>query len=210
MAHDETHQDQRAEKPEDSLRVRSYLPEIAKGLLNTLRHLLYVPAFTYEYPARRPGDVVHTVREGYRGEHYLKRDPHGRVRCVACYMCATACPARCIHLEAAPAPPEWKDRDKYPTRFEIDLLRCIYCGMCEEACPVDAIALSKTFNVVAETRAAKIYHRDKLLELGDREERGKSLTPLEGARRGPWNRRQEASRPQTEPEEGKEKEEPER
>ena len=73
----------------------------------------------------------------YRGVHRLNRDEQGRVKCVACYMCSTACPARCIDIVAAPSP--WPDREKYPEAFVIDELRCIYCGMCEEACPVDAI-----------------------------------------------------------------------
>jgi NADH-quinone oxidoreductase subunit I len=81
-------------------------------------------------------------------------------------MCAAACPSECIHIEAAPTPPEWKDRERYPKRFEIDMLRCIYCGMCEEACPVDAIALSTTYNLVADTREKKVYTKEKLLQLG--------------------------------------------
>jgi ferredoxin len=76
----------------------------------------------------------------YRGVHRLNKDEEGRVKCVACFMCSTACPARCIHIEADEAP--WDDREKYPAKFDIDELRCIYCGMCEEACPVDAIELT--------------------------------------------------------------------
>ncbi|MCX7805416.1 MAG: NADH-quinone oxidoreductase subunit I [Planctomycetota bacterium] len=139
------------------------LAETVKALAHTFRRLVRRGSFTVQYP-----EESLPPRKGYRGEHYLKRDAKGRVKCVACFMCAAACPARCITIEAGAAPPEWKDREKYPVRFEIDLLRCIYCGMCEEACPVDAIALSGTFPQVASSRAEKIYDRDRLLAIGDK------------------------------------------
>ena len=56
-------------------------------------------------------------------------------------------PANCIAIEAAPAPPDWPDRDKFPAEFLLDELRCIYCGMCEEACPVDAIELTHIYDM---------------------------------------------------------------
>ena len=146
-----------------------YLPEIFRGLWHTLRHLCG-KKFTLDYDGteRRNPAKYHTPRPGYRGEHYLKKDEDGRVKCVACFMCAAACPAECIHIEGAPAPPDWKNRERYPVRFEIDMLRCIYCGYCEEACPVDAIALSPEYNVVSRTREEKIYARDRLLADGER------------------------------------------
>ena len=84
---------------------------------------------TEQFPEERP-----KLPPNYRGVHRLNRDEQGRVKCVACYMCSTACPAHCIDIVAAPSP--WPDREKYPETFVIDELRCIYCGMCEEACPV--------------------------------------------------------------------------
>jgi NADH-quinone oxidoreductase subunit I len=152
-----------------------YLPEIVRGLAHTFRHLVK-RKFTIDYDGTDRGNPrkYHQPRPGYRGEHYLKKDEDGHVKCVACFMCAAACPAECIHIEGAPTPPEWKNRERYPRRFEIDLLRCIYCGYCEEACPVDAIALSTVYNISSSTREEKIYDRDKLLRLG--EELGLSLS----------------------------------
>jgi NADH-quinone oxidoreductase subunit I len=103
----------------------------------------------------------------YRGVHRLNRDEKGRVKCVACMLCATACPANCIAIEAAPAPPDWPDRDKYPAEFVLDELRCIYCGMCEEACPVDAIELTHIYDLTGDSRADLVYNREKLLEIYD-------------------------------------------
>jgi NADH-quinone oxidoreductase subunit I len=101
---------------------------------------------------------VHVPRKGYRGEHRLKKDEgKEREKCVACYMCATACPAECITIVAEEA----RGRIATSTRpkFEIDLLKCIYCGMCEEACPCDAIELTQTFTQVATSREEKIYDK---------------------------------------------------
>jgi len=145
-----------------------YLPEIFRGLSHTLQHM-FGKKFTIDYDQTERDNPLkyHLPRPGYRGEHFLKKDDDGHVKCVACFMCAAACPAECIHIEAAPTPPDWKNRERYPKRFEIDMLRCIYCGFCEEACPVDAIALSTTYNIAASTREEKIYGRDRLLADGE-------------------------------------------
>ncbi|HTL52383.1 MAG TPA: NADH-quinone oxidoreductase subunit I [Planctomycetota bacterium] len=167
--------------------IQSYLPAALTGLKNTLRHVFTSKSVTLQYP-----EVKEVHPPGYRGEHYLKKDSEGHVRCVACYMCATACPANCIHIEAAQAPADWTDRDKFPARFEIDMLRCIYCGMCEEACPCDAIALSPVHNVVAPTRLDKIFDKKRLLANGDAVgEMAKSKFEIEGHRRGDWSKDRE-------------------
>ena len=138
---------------------RIYLPAVFKGLYSTFLHLIKArghKTFTISYPEeRRP------VRKGYRGEHRLKKDEQGRMKCVACFMCATACPAECIRIVAGPSP--WPDRDKIPVEFQIDLLKCIYCGMCEEACPCDAIELTPTYTQVATSREEKVYDLQKLM-----------------------------------------------
>ncbi len=82
-------------------------------------------------------------------------------------LCATACPAHCIHIEAAAAAARWPDRDKFPATFVLDELRCIYCGMCEEACPVDAIELTHIYDLTGETRESLNLNREKLLEIYD-------------------------------------------
>ena len=137
------------------LMIKLYVPAAIQGLSRTVRRI-FRPTETRSYP-----EEVHVPRKGYRGEHRLKKDPQGRMKCVACFMCQTACPAECIEIVAGPSP--WPDREKIPVTFNIDMLKCIYCGMCEEACPCDAIELTPTFNKVATTREEKIYDIDKLL-----------------------------------------------
>ena len=90
----------------------TFLPAIVDGLKTTIKHVTNYNPVTQQYPEEKPVLPLH-----YRGVHRLNRDEQGRVKCVACMMCATACPANCIAIEAAAAPPEWPDRDKYPAEF---------------------------------------------------------------------------------------------
>jgi NADH-quinone oxidoreductase subunit I len=148
--------------PELNAAERLYLPQIITGMRTTLRHMFSKKTrdnTTVQYP-----DVKREVRvDNYRGVHRLNKDPDGRVACVACFMCSTACPAHCIHIEAGESP--WPDREKYPVKFDIDELRCIYCGMCEEACPCDAIELTPHYELVGRTRQEMIFDKEKLLHV---------------------------------------------
>jgi NADH-quinone oxidoreductase subunit I len=140
-----------------------YVPALVAGLRTTVSHV-FKKKITEQYPEQEP-----TLPANYRGVHRLNRDEQGRVKCVACYMCATACPAHCIDIVAAPAPDEWqKDgREKYPETFVIDELRCIYCGMCEEACPVDAIELTTLYDLTGLSREQMVFDKEKLLSVFD-------------------------------------------
>ncbi len=148
------------EEPKIGLMERLYLPAIFAGMQTTVRHM-FLPKVTVQFPEEKP--VLPPI---YRGVHRLNRDEQGRVKCVACYMCATACPAHCIDIVAAPSP--WQDREKYPETFVIDELRCIYCGMCEEACPVDAIELTSLFDLTGLSREEMMFDKEKLLSVYDR------------------------------------------
>jgi NADH-quinone oxidoreductase subunit I len=162
------------ESPKMDALAATYLPEVFKGLGTTFKHIAGTVGGgrrrkTVQYPEQRRED--RPVEEGglyrgyYRGVHRLNRDEQGRVKCVACFMCSTACPAQCIHIEAEESP--WEDREKYPRKFDIDELRCIYCGMCEEACPVDAIELTPVYDAVGHSRQEMIYDKAKLLAMYD-------------------------------------------
>lgn len=151
-----------------------YLPAVFKGFGTTLRHMFSTMRGkgtfrTMQYPEERREQLP--VTEGgqnasnFRGVHRLNRDEEGRPKCVACMMCPTICPARCIHIEAVESP--WDDREKYPKKFEIDELRCIFCGMCEEACPVDAIELTTEYDIVGHSRQEMVFDKEKLLHVYD-------------------------------------------
>src|SRR4051812_7149543 len=109
----------------------------------------------------------HVPSANHRGVHRLNKDEQGRIKCVACMLCATACPAHCIDIVGATAPETWDDREKYPESFVIDELRCIYCGMCEEACPVDAIELTGLYDLTGLSREQMIFDKAKLLSVFD-------------------------------------------
>jgi NADH-quinone oxidoreductase subunit I len=113
----------------------------------------------------------------YRGVHVLTQRADGSPKCVACYMCATVCPAECIFIEAGERPE--KDIEKYPTRFEIDLLRCVYCGFCVDACPEEAIMMSRENDLVGTSRAEMIIDRDRLIARGKLVEYGPGYRPDE-------------------------------
>jgi len=161
------------QEPKLSIPDQFYLPQVMIGLGTTLKHMFNVVARgqdrVVQYPEERrenmPVEKGGMLTRTYRGVHRLNKDEDGRVRCVACFMCSTACPARCIHIEAGESP--WDDREKYPIKFDIDELRCIYCGMCEEACPVDAIELTSLYDIVGLTRQEMIFDKSKLLRVYD-------------------------------------------
>jgi len=140
---------------------RLYLP-VLQGLAVTFRHI-FRRKDTLQYP-----DEKRTFGERYRGVPALVKDQEGRGKCVACYMCQFVCPPRAITIEAAEYPKDHEHHqiEKFPARFEINMLRCIYCGLCEEACPEEAIFMSKTYVVTGLSRELMLFDKNKLYEIG--------------------------------------------
>lgn len=143
-----------------SLAERIYLPAVLKGMFITFGHM-FKKRPTINYPEKkRPFSPV------FRGLHILNRDAEGRENCTACGLCAVACPAEAITMEAAERKPGEENlyrEEKYAAKYEINMLRCIFCGLCEEACPKDAIYLSETFAPADYQRKQFIYSKDELL-----------------------------------------------
>ena len=135
-----------------------------------VRTLFLRQASTVRYPEQKR---EHSPR--YRGIHILTQREDGTPKCVACYMCATACPAECIYIEAGERP-ELRI-EKYPTRFEIDLLRCVYCGFCVDACPEEAILMSRENDLVGTSRAELVIDRDRLMDRAKLVEHGAGYRP---------------------------------
>jgi len=138
--------------------------------MNMIRTVFLRGAATIQFPEQK------RVSSGrYRGIHLLTAREDGTPKCVACYLCATACPAECIYIESGERPE--KSIEKYPTRFEIDLLRCVYRGFCVDACPEEAIMMSRENDLVGATRAELIIDRDRLMERGKLAEYGPGYRP---------------------------------
>lgn len=173
-------------RPVRTAAVQGYIPEMLKGLGQTigyaLRNTKEMALGTRNDPVLESIDHgINTISypeqrrpypERFRGVHRLTQRADGSPRCVACLCCSTACPAQCIHIEAG----DYRGDDahagyeKYPKRFVIDELRCIFCGFCVEACPCDAIRMDTGIHPAPyDSRDQFIYERDLLLAIPGRE-----------------------------------------
>lgn len=124
-----------------------------RTIVTILRHSL--PRWeTVQYPEEMPD-----LPPRYRGRIILSRDPDGEERCVACNLCAVACPVDCIALQKT----EDEHGRWYPEFFRINFSRCIMCGMCEEACPTYAIQLTPDFEMCEYDRQNMVYEKEHLL-----------------------------------------------
>lgn len=141
---------------------RFYLPGIVRGMMITARHFLrnlvmMGDRITIEYPEQKK-----QLPPGYRADHRLMRRENNEIRCTACMLCATICPANCIEIEAEEVDdPRIEKRAK---SFTIDMLRCVYCGLCVEVCPCDAIRMDTgLYENASFDRSLLIYNMDRLL-----------------------------------------------
>ena len=136
------------------------LKELGRGLFTTFKMLLEGPVTT-QYPEEK-----RQVRPRYRGRHVLKRYENGLEKCIGCSLCAAACPADAIFVEASENTDEerFSPGERYASTYEINMLRCIYCGFCEDACPTEAIVLGDNYELSFTDRRDAIYTKDVLLE----------------------------------------------
>jgi NADH-quinone oxidoreductase subunit I len=137
---------------------------VLQGVWSMIRsvYIVFMHAFqkrdVIAYPEVKP-----PVPPRYRGRIVLTRDPDGDERCVACNLCAVACPVGCISLQKAERP---EDGRWFPEFFRINFSRCIYCGLCEEACPTTAIQLTPDFEMGEYDRQNLVYEKEHLLISG--------------------------------------------
>jgi NADH-quinone oxidoreductase subunit I len=132
-----------------------YLPGILGGLWITLQHLVKNLLNRKQMPTVNYPEEKYEYGSRFKGNHVLTVKKDGSLRCTACMLCATNCPAECIKIVAS----EHQDPkvEKYPTTYEIDILRCVFCGFCEEACPVDAIRMGPEWQTPAVNGSKFIY-----------------------------------------------------
>ncbi|MFV2072321.1 MAG: NADH-quinone oxidoreductase subunit I [Thermoanaerobaculales bacterium] len=165
------------DRPDQTLGERIYLGPIVKGLAVTLRHFLrnlfgQRDIATIQYP-----EVKREYSERLRGRHILTTKDDGSLRCVACFMCETACPADCINIVAEEDPEATVEWEKIPVVYEIDLLRCVFCGYCVDACPKEAIIMSRQHEMAFTTREEAVVGIDKLRQTGPIEEEDLGYRP---------------------------------
>jgi NADH-quinone oxidoreductase subunit I len=156
-------------RPKLSIAEKVYLPAVIGGLRITIKHFFGILSgkkkVTMQYPEEK-WDME--LPPYYRGAPTLVKDEHGRERCVACQLCEFICPPRAITIVPGEIPEEsrWRKVEKYPEKFEIDMIRCIYCGLCEEVCPEQAIFLLKDYAITGLSREEMVNDKEKLYELG--------------------------------------------
>ncbi|HML20007.1 MAG TPA: NADH-quinone oxidoreductase subunit NuoI [Aggregatilinea sp.] len=133
---------------------------IIRGLTTVLKQS-FEPKVTIQYPEQeRP------VRERFKGRHALKRYDNGLEKCIGCALCAAACPADAIWVEASENTDEqrFSPGERYAKTYEINMLRCIFCGYCEDACPTEAIVLEHDYRLSFQDRRDAIYTKDMLID----------------------------------------------
>ena len=158
---------------------RLYLYEVGRGMTVTIRHMLANLFRQKEMPTVQWPEEPKPLPVRIKGRHRLMLREDNSPKCVACYMCATSCPARCIHIEAEQS--DDPTIEKRPKVFDIDMLRCVFCGYCVEACPDDAIRMDTgEVAIVSDCREDFVLHIDFLLYgKADEWKKGKKARELE-------------------------------
>ena len=138
----------------------NYLPGIVKGMFFTLSRFFKNLFFPKQRVALNYPEEYYKYGPRFKGNHILTVKKDGSLRCTACMLCATNCPAHCIKITASES--DDKEVEKYPISYEIDMLRCVFCGYCEEACPVDAIRMGPQWQTPGLSGSSFVYDIKKL------------------------------------------------
>src|SRR5437588_6276948 len=140
------------------------LAAFAKGMSITFRQM-FAPTVVENYPDGPGPTKGAMLQERCRGLHVLQRDENGLEKCVACFLCAAACPVACIYIEAAENTDVLRisGGERYAQVYNIDYSRCIFCGYCVEACPTDAITHGHGFEIASYNTSTLVKRKENML-----------------------------------------------
>ncbi len=135
------------------------MKSILIGMRITIKYC-FSPVVTIRYPYER---ISFAPR--YRGIHEFEAE-----KCIACDMCAKACPVDCIYIDKS-APRKIDKKSGTATggdllRYAIDYQKCMFCGLCTEPCPTDCIHMGKNHDLSAYSRDDMIVEFAELSKKG--------------------------------------------
>jgi len=139
--------------------IWSAIRSIAIGMRITLKYC-FQKSVTIHYPFEK---LAFAPR--YRGIHEFEAD-----KCIACDMCAKACPVDCIYIDKSGPRKIDKNTGKAAggelLRYAIDYQKCMFCALCTEPCPTDCIHMGKNHDLSAYSR------KDMIVEFHEIDKQG--------------------------------------
>ena len=132
---------------------------ILVGMRISLKYC-FAKTITLQYP-----DVAPALQARYRGFHFFEIE-----KCIACDLCAKACPVDCIYIEKSG--PRKIDKESgiakggAMTRYAIDYAKCMFCALSCDPCPTDSIHMGNLHDMSGFTRDDMIVEFTELAKEG--------------------------------------------
>lgn len=153
---------------------------ILVGMRLSLKYC-FAKTVTVQYP-----DVAPVLQPRFRGFHYFEIE-----KCIACDLCAKACPVDCIYIEKTG--PRKLDKQTgialggAMTRYAIDYAKCMFCALCVDPCPTECIHMGNLHDLSGYTRDDMIV---EFTELATKSLQSPQPLWMEKQRLPDWTRQQ--------------------